>query len=151
MSNKYEVAKNRADEIDAQIIDILRTKRSFRVEAGAGSGKTYSLNRVIDWMQDNYWKELKIKRQNVACITYTNAGVDVIASRLRTDSFIKPMTIHSFAWELIKQFKTELKRMVIENDRVPEGTVEGDFEEVQYTLGARYIEEKVLYSNFAHR
>ena len=81
MPSKYELAKKKADEIDNQIINALRAKKSFRVEAGAGSGKTYSLNRVIDWLQDNWWQRLNAKKQNVACITYTNAAVNVISSR----------------------------------------------------------------------
>ena len=44
----YELAKAEADKVDKQIIEALREGHSFRVEAGAGSGKTYSLNRVID-------------------------------------------------------------------------------------------------------
>ena len=43
----YELAKAEADKVDKQIIEALREGHSFRVEAGAGSGKTYSLNRVI--------------------------------------------------------------------------------------------------------
>ena len=40
----------------------------------------------------------------MVCITYTNAAVDVIAERLAKDSFILPSTIHSFAWNAIKQY-----------------------------------------------
>lgn len=46
----YELAKAEADKVDKQIIEALREGHSFRVEAGAGSGKTYSLNRVIEWI-----------------------------------------------------------------------------------------------------
>ena len=40
----YDLAKAEADKVDAQIIETLKTGHSFRVEAGAGSGKTYSLS-----------------------------------------------------------------------------------------------------------
>lgn len=145
MPTKYELAKKKADEIDDQIINALRAKKSFRVEAGAGSGKTYSLNKVIDWLQDNWWQRLNAKKQNVACITYTNAAVNVISSRLRPDSFIKPMTIHSFAWELISQFGVELKDQVIKQNLMPESITGEDFDKVQYRLGARYLENRILY------
>ena len=46
--SNYEIAKAEADKVDEQIIAALKAGRSFRVEAGAGSGKTYSLNRVIE-------------------------------------------------------------------------------------------------------
>mgnify|MGYP000019082807 FL=1 len=93
--SNYEIAKAEADKVDEQIIAALKAGRSFRVEAGAGSGKTYSLNRVIEWIQANKWKDYRRKKQNVICITYTNTAVDVIAERLSQDSFILPSTIHS--------------------------------------------------------
>ena len=90
----YNLAKTEADKIDAQIIETLKSGHSFRVEAGAGSGKTYSLNRVIEWIQTNKWSDYSRKKQNVVCITYTNAAVDVIAERLSKESFILPSTIN---------------------------------------------------------
>ena len=36
----YELAKAEADKVDEKIIEALRDGHSFRVEAGAGSGKT---------------------------------------------------------------------------------------------------------------
>ena len=44
----YDIAKAEADKVEAQIIAALQEGLSFRVEAGAGSGKTYSLNKVIE-------------------------------------------------------------------------------------------------------
>ena len=82
ISNNYDIAKLEADKIDNEIICTLQSGKSFRVEAGAGSGKTYSLNKVIEWIQANKWNEYSKKKQNVICITYTNAAVDVITERL---------------------------------------------------------------------
>lgn len=127
-------------------IETLKTGHSFRVEAGAGSGKTYSLNRVIEWIQANKWSDYSRKKQNVVCITYTNAAVDVIAERLAKDSFILPSTIHSFAWNAIKQYQSVLIDAVTTNpDFLPD---EGDFNkvtEVAYTLGHRYKENGIQY------
>lgn len=142
----YQKAKEEADKIDAQIISVLQQGKNFRVEAGAGSGKTYSLNKVIEWIQDNKWNEYRRKNQNVVCITYTNAAVDVIAERLSSDSFILPSTIHSFAWNAIKQYQSFLLKIISENENLQPR--EGDFskiEQVQYTLGHRYQENGVLY------
>lgn len=146
MGENYDLAKAEADKVDAQIIETLKSGHSFRVEAGAGSGKTYSLNRAIEWIQEHKWFDYSRKKQNVVCITYTNAAVDVIAERLAKDSFIIPSTIHSFAWNAIKQYQSVLIDAVTTNpDYLPD---EGDFNqvtEVAYTLGHRYKENGIQY------
>lgn len=142
----YQIAKAEADKVDEQIIQTLQTGSSFLVEAGAGSGKTYSLNKVIEWIQLNKWTEYNRKKQNVVCITYTNAAVDVISERLSKDSFILPSTIHSFAWNAIKQYQGFLINTVATDPDFTPG--EGDFfkvNEVAYTLGHRYKENGVQY------
>ena len=142
----YNLAKTEADKIDAQIIETLKSGHSFRVEAGAGSGKTYSLNRVIEWIQANKWSDYSRKKQNVVCITYTNAAVDVIAERLAKDSFVIPSTIHSFAWNAIKQYQNFLIDTVTTNEEYQAD--DGDFNqvtEVTYTLGHRYKENGIQY------
>lgn len=142
----YDLAKAEADKVDEQIIAALQNGNSFRVEAGAGSGKTYSLNKAIEWIQTNKWAEYSRKKQTVVCITYTNAAVDVIAERLSKDSFILPSTIHSFAWNAIKQYQSFLIDIVTSDpDFLPD---EGDFfkvTEVTYTLGHRYKENGIQY------
>ena len=140
----YDRAKEEADKVEEQIIAALKSGRSFRVEAGAGSGKTYSLNRVIGWVQANKWIEYSRKKQNVICITYTNAAVEVIKERLSNDSFILPSTIHSFAWNAIKQYQGFLINEVTMNPELMIG--EGDFSkvtEVRYTQGHRYLENGI--------
>ena len=142
----YDLAKAEADKVDEQIISALQNGISFRVEAGAGSGKTYSLNKAIEWIQANKWTEYRRNKQTVVCITYTNAAVDVIAERLSKDSFILPSTIHSFAWNAIKQYQSFLIDIVTsDSDFLPD---EGDFfevTEVTYTLGHRYNENGIQY------
>ena len=146
MSSNYDLAKTEADKIDAQIIETLKSGHSFRVEAGAGSGKTYSLNRVIEWIQANKWSDYSRKKQNVVCITYTNVAVDVIAERLAKDSFILPSTIHSFAWNAIKQYQKFLIDTVTTNEeyRADDGDL-NQVTEVTYTLGHRYKENGIQY------
>ena len=142
----YDLAKAEADKVDEQIVETLKSRRSFRVEAGAGSGKTYSLNRAIEWIQANKWSDYSRKKQNVVCITYTNAAVDVIAERLAKDSFIIPSTIHSFAWNAIKQYQSVLIDAVTTNpDYLPDEGDSNQVTEVAYTLGHRYKENGIQY------
>lgn len=146
VKTNYAIAKAEADEVDEIIIDTIKQGLSFRVEAGAGSGKTYSLNRVIEWIQANKWSEFQKKKQNVVCITYTNAAVDVIAERLDKDSFILPSTIHSFAWNAIKQYQSALKKIISSNELLqPKECDMTEIMEIQYTLGHRYQENGILY------
>ena len=151
MTNR-ENAVARANEIDQRIIETVQTGRSFRVEAGAGAGKTYSLKVVIDWLEHEKRLQFKKKGQSVACITYTNAAVDVIAERLSPGSFIKPSTIHTFAWDLIKQFQSTLISSVQELQLLPKktnGSTElidiTEVKRVNYSLGVRYVENGTLF------
>lgn len=142
----YQIAKEEADKVDTLIINALENGYNFRVEAGAGSGKTYSLNKVIEWIQANRWKEYNRKKQNVICITYTNAAVNVISERLSNDSFILPSTIHAFAWHAIQQYQSSLIKIVHENAKLhpKEGDI-NEIKEIQYTLGHRFMKDDILY------
>lgn len=151
MTNR-ERAEARANEIDKLIIDTVKSGKSFRVEAGAGAGKTYSLERVIEWLDTERKTSFRVSGQHVACITYTNAAVDVIKERLSENSFIKPSTIHTFAWESMKQFQSSLISAVGNLQLLPK--IEGSDSEyvpissvkhVSYSLGVRYFENGTLY------
>lgn len=139
-------AKIKADVIEGEILHALQSGKSLLVEAGAGAGKTYSLNRVIDWLQTNKWEDFKKKKQQVACVTYTNAAVEVIKRRLKNDSFIVPSTIHSFAWRAICQYQNALKQIISsEGSFKTERTDGSDVYRIEYTLGHRYIEQGIYY------
>lgn len=144
--SNFESAKKVADAIDEEIIKTLESGKSFKVESGAGSGKTYSLNRVIQWLQENRDKEFKKKAKKIACITYTNAAVNVINERLQNDSSITPSTIHSFAWNSIKQYQDVLISMIKKNKSLHYiGEVVNNIKKVSYTLGNRNFEEGIHY------
>lgn len=136
-----------SNSIDAQICNVISLRKNFIVEAGAGSGKTYSLMKVIDWLQDNRALEFYKKGAKVACITFTNAAVTVINSRLRENTFIVPSTIHSFAWAAMKQFQTSIITFMNENGFLPKGCVKESVKSVNYTLGIKYFDDvnSILY------
>lgn len=143
--SNYERAKKNSDIIDTHIIEVLESGKSFRVEAGAGSGKTYSLKKVIDWIQINKGKSLKMKKKKVACITYTNAAVDVIKSRLNPDSPVVPSTIHVFAWANISRFQSSILTIIKEKKLFPNDYNGEEIKRVAYSLGIKYIKNGCLY------
>ena len=142
----YEKAKQEADNVDLKIIELIKKGKNFRVEAGAGSGKTYSLNKTIEWLQDNKIEKYNRNKQNVVCITYTNAAVNVISSRLRSNSFIIPSTIHSFAWNAIKQYQSFLISSIKNDDSLKSAIKDNEeINIVEYTLGKRYVENGIYF------
>ena len=91
----------------SQIQQCIDKKHSFRLEAGAGAGKTYSLIESLKYIIKNKSAELGDKR--IACITYTNIAKDEILNRTDNNPLIYADTIHAFCWELIQPFQMERK------------------------------------------
>ena len=60
----------------SQVMELIKRKRSFLLSGGAGSGKTYSLVEILNAVTDYS------PSSNIGCITYTNAAVDEIESRI---------------------------------------------------------------------
>lgn len=70
---------------------------SFKICAGPGAGKTHWLINHIKQVVSNSDKLDVVKK--VACITYTNVGIDTITSRLNIkDNIVEVCTIHSFLY-----------------------------------------------------
>jgi DNA helicase II / ATP-dependent DNA helicase PcrA len=114
--------------------------RSFRLEAGAGAGKTYSLEKALHRLLALRGTELLRNRQQIGCITYTNVAKDEIASRVQAHPAVRPETIHGFCWSLLQDFQPEIRALVptLEGwaDRLAEAGV-GDIgvRTIQYELG----------------
>ena len=62
-----EVAAQRALD---EMFRCIRERKSFRLEAGAGAGKTYSLVKALQVIIDEEGTQLVRRHQRVACITY---------------------------------------------------------------------------------
>lgn len=87
----------------------LKNPRSFFLFAGAGSGKTRSLVNVLRDLKTVNGASLRLCKQRVAVITYTNAACDEILRRVDFDPIFKIATIHSFAWTLINTYQLDIK------------------------------------------
>ena len=89
--------------------------KSFFMFAGAGSGKTRSLINALSFLDKEMGSKLSAYSQQVAVITYTNAACDEISKRLQYKPVFAVSTIHSFLWELIKDYQPDIKDWVIES------------------------------------
>lgn len=90
-------------EIQENINTCVDNFKSFYFDAGAGAGKTYALQKTIEYILDN--NNLKTKNKSVLCITYTNAAKDELLERLGKNSEVVISTIHDFLWNFISSQK----------------------------------------------
>ena len=109
------------NNIDTQVDETLEKcifstpRKSFFLFAGAGSGKTYSLVLLLRKIRDSIGKDLLLQGKNVAVITFTNAATDEIINRLDYSPIFHISTIHSFVWEVIKFYQTDIKLFYCRN------------------------------------
>lgn len=92
-----------------QIIENIDNKKSFVLEAGAGSGKTYTLIQTLNYLLENKGEDLKYNHQKIVCITYTNVAKNEIIERLENHPLVIVSTIHEFLWDCIKSYEKQLK------------------------------------------
>lgn len=90
-----------------QIMQHIHDNHHFLLSGGAGSGKTYTLVQTIKQIISEYPTAL------IACITYTNAAVKEIESRVNHEN-LRVSTIHDFLWNCIGNFQNELRDSIIE-------------------------------------
>ncbi|MGA5217421.1 UvrD-helicase domain-containing protein [Streptomyces cinereoruber] len=131
-----------------EILAALDTRRNFKLEAGAGAGKTHSLIDTLRHILANRPEYLPREGQQVACVTYTNVARDEIVSRTDASPHVFAGTIHGFLWEIISGFQKTLSQEI---DALPgwkqllaeEGSVDGL--SVSYDLGFRRIRDSVAW------
>lgn len=77
---------------------LIGTENHFKLCAGPGAGKTrFLVNHIQNVIKNS--KRLK-KARKIACITYTNIGVDTLADRLENSlDYVEISTIHSFLYK----------------------------------------------------
>lgn len=100
--------------IDSIIDNVLGEEhKSVFIFAGAGSGKTYTLVQILKALKNNVSKSFIQEGRKVGVITFTNAAVDEIKSRIEFDQLFNVSTIHSFIWENIKFYQKDIKKSYI--------------------------------------
>jgi DNA helicase-2/ATP-dependent DNA helicase PcrA len=100
-----------------QIKEKIEMKESFVLEAGAGSGKTYTLIQTINYLLETRGNSIKFNGQKIVCITYTNVAKNEILERIENNPLVIVSTIHEFLWDCIKQYN---KQLIIEFNKINE-------------------------------
>lgn len=85
--------------------------QSFVLQGGAGSGKTETLKKTVQFCAENF------PEKQIVCITHTNKAVEEIAERVGSGYEIS--TIHSFLNTLIKPYKRNLLTVLPELFCIP--------------------------------
>jgi len=120
----------------------------FRLEAGAGAGKTYSLIESIKYLISRSADELLSNRQQIACITYTNVAKDEIKDRTDHHPVIFADTIHAFCWSILKHYQVKLREHLPElgekwQQRINDSVGVTD-QIIRYDLGFPLINEREI-------
>jgi len=117
-------AKSPAESVAEQTLERLRScidaGTSFRLEAGAGAGKTYSLIEALKHLITARGPAMRKRHQQIACITYTNVACDQIKKRIDDNPLVLVSTIHAFLWPIIRPFQSTLRELVSQLPNWPE-------------------------------
>ncbi|MCW2240397.1 UvrD-helicase domain-containing protein [Azospirillum canadense] len=134
-----------AQQAQQRLEKCLEEGKSFRLEAGAGAGKTYSLVAALKKLIAERGPGLMHAGQQVACITYTEVARNEIAQEIEEHPAILVNTIHGFSWSFISRFQKQLRTMVAAQEAKREiiETAGGIHDQVvEYNLGFFGIDEK---------
>ncbi|KQR29882.1 DNA helicase II [Rhizobium sp. Leaf155] len=136
------VAAQKAQErLEAALAD----GKNFRLEAGAGAGKTYSLVAALKKIIAEKGPALTHAGQKVACITYTEVARNEIAQEIEEHPAILVNTIHGFGWAFMSRFQKQLREMVATQEARQEAIeAAGGIHDqtVEYSLGFFGIDEE---------
>jgi DNA helicase-2/ATP-dependent DNA helicase PcrA len=130
-----------------QIIKHIEENKSYVLEAGAGSGKTYTLIQTINHVLETKGESIKLNNQKIVCITYTNVAKNEIIERLENNPLVIVSTIHEFLWDCIKRFN---KQLIIELDLLNEAMLIDKPDKFKTGLKDR-IKTEVKYDDSGYR
>ena len=131
---------NADNNIDLQLKECVSNekRKSFFLFAGAGSGKTYSLVKLLENIQNVWGNKLMREHRQVAVITYTNAATDEIMRRIDYNPLFHVSTIHSFVWDSIKTYQKDIKARYLQR-------LQANIDELQAKIDATKNKETKTY------
>ena len=125
-----------------EVYESIERGQSFKLEAGAGAGKTYSLAEALKFLIKREGNLLRRLNQRIACITFTNVAKDQIDARTDRNPLIYCDTIHGFCWSVISGFQRHLRTLLPEIDIWEERLNDAGgvgIRKIDYSLGYREI------------
>ena len=137
-------AEAAADLAQQKVNACIDAGKNFRLEAGAGAGKTYSLVESLRRLIAERGAEYIQKRQQVACITFTKVARDEILNEIDQHPAILVETIHSFCWGFMSRFQSQIRALIPQFERYKEKVEEAGglgTKTIEYDLGFFGIEE----------
>ncbi len=111
MASRAQQADTQAD-IDLRHCLEAQPPISFNMVAGAGSGKTTSLIKGLASILAIHGERLRLRRQRVACITYTEVAAGEIWTDVGNTPLVHVSTIHSFLWSIARGFQQDIAAWV---------------------------------------
>ena len=131
---------NADNNIDLKLKECISNdkRKSFFLFAGAGSGKTYSLVKLLENIQNVWGNKLMREHRQVAVITYTNAATDEIMRRIDYNPLFHVSTIHSFVWDSIKTYQNDIKARYLQR-------LQANIDELQTKIDATKNKETKTY------
>ena len=107
------IMENKEKNAFEQINECIDKNKSFILEAGAGSWKTYTLIQTIQHLLKIQSNDFLKNWQKIACITYTNTAKDELIERLDYNELVEINTIHEFLWSIINNYQVNLKKELL--------------------------------------
>lgn len=92
-----------------KIVELIENEKSFVLEAGAGSGKTFTLVETLKYIIEKKGSRLTKNNQKIICVTYTNVAKNEIIERIESNELVNVFTIHEFLWQSIRPYQKQLK------------------------------------------
>ncbi|MFC7422121.1 UvrD-helicase domain-containing protein [Iodobacter arcticus] len=120
MTEKFYLADTKPidhdDTVDNGIEECLHigSGKSFITFAGAGSGKTYSLKRALEFLKSKYSDDFSRQGKQIAVVTFTNNAANEIVDRIEQNPIFSVSTIHSFCWSAIAGFNEDIRKWYLE-------------------------------------
>ena len=116
-TNENSIDNHVDDHVDKEIRECFSKEnpKCFFVFAGAGSGKTKSLIDALSFLDKEYGNDLLLNGKQITVITYTNAACDEISRRLQYKPIFSISTIHSFLWELVKNYQKDIREWITQS------------------------------------